>query len=95
MRYFMNRTMRTCAMKAYPQIAVTTLSDAKITMESAQYRRKILRLPSKKRGNDSNIFTTLFYEFLLVRRKILRLYFGLHRRKCGCFLLTDYRRPDT
>ena len=50
---------------------------------------------AKNAATTAIIFTTLFYEFLLVRRKILRLYFGLYRRKCGCFPLTDEIRPDT
>ncbi len=35
-----------------------------------------LRLPSKKRGNDMHIPTSFYCVSLLVRRKILRLYFG-------------------
>ena len=36
-----------------------------------------LRLTSKKRGNGRNIIASVYCAFLLVRRKILRLYFGL------------------
>lgn len=38
------------------------------------YRRKILRLPSNKHSNDSHIIASINSVYLLVRRKILRLY---------------------
>ncbi len=46
------------------------------SMAHALYMRKMLRLTSNKLSNDRHISPQFIVHSLLVRRKILRLYFG-------------------